>query len=172
MKRRRNPVTDQESALFREAMRGVQPLTDAPAEATPVVAQKTRPKPAVKTAPAAITPGKPAKADGSGVQARTLQRLRRRRLRPEATLDLHGFTRHEAHLEVDRFLRRAHAAGRRCVLIIHGIGRGSESHGVLRQALPGWLAAHPEVLSSAPAQPADGGAGASYILLRRAAPPR
>ena len=111
-------------------------------------------------------------ADGSGVQARTLQRLRRGRLRPEATLDLHGFTRHEAHLEVDRFLRRAHADGCRCVLIIHGIGRGSESHGVLREALPGWLAAHPEVLSSAPAQPADGGAGASYILLRRAAPVR
>jgi len=172
MKRRRNPVNDQESALFREAMRGVQPLADAPADANPVIAPKSRPKPTVKTAQIATASGKPATADGSGVQTRTLQRLRRGRLRPEATLDLHGFTRHEAHIEVDRFLCRAHADGHRCVLVIHGIGRGSESHGVLRQALPGWLTAHPEVLTSAPAQPADGGAGASYILLRRASPAR
>ena len=172
MKRRRNPVNEQESALFREAMRGVQPLADAPTDAKPVITPKSRPKPSVKTARTATASRKPATADGSGVQTRTLQRLRRGRLRPEATLDLHGFTRHEAHIEVDRFLRRAHAAGRRCVLVIHGIGRGGESHGVLRQALPGWLAAHPEVLTSAPAQPADGGAGASYILLRRASPTR
>jgi DNA-nicking Smr family endonuclease len=42
--------------------------------------------------------------------------------------------------------------------------------GVLKSALPGWLADgvnRDRVLSYATAQPSDGGGGAMYILLRR-----
>ncbi len=170
VKRSKQPLDDDENALFREAMRGVRPLADTPRPEPPAT-------PGRRVAPRQDEPriarGAPRReADGSGVQVRTRQRLRRGQLRPEATLDLHGLTRHEAHATLERFLERALAAGRRCVLVIHGIGRGSPTGGVLRQALPGWLAAHPEVLDSAPAQPADGGAGACYVLLRRAPPPR
>lgn len=169
MKRPRKSLDDAERALFREAMRGVTPL-EGETRVTPPTA-KPRPRPAPTSEPPASHPRRSV-ADGSGVQARTRQRLRRGQLRPEATLDLHGMNRHEAHAALEGFLARVHAAGKRCVLVIHGIGRGSVTGGVLRQALPGWLQAHSEVLDSAPAQPADGGAGACYVLLRRPPPPR
>ena len=168
---RRKPPTDDEVALFREAMRGVAPLPSS-RQATPRQAPPAAKAAAPEEAPPPAVRARAPRADGSGVQARTLQRLRRGQLRPEATLDLHGHTRHEAHQELEAFLARVHASGRRVVLVIHGIGRGSHARGVLREAVPRWLADHPEVLASAPAQPADGGAGACYVLLRRPAPPR
>ncbi|NCF09100.1 MAG: DNA mismatch repair protein MutS [Gammaproteobacteria bacterium] len=169
MKRPRKSLDDAERALFREAMRGVTPLAGE-ARATPP-ATKPRSRPVTAVEPPTTRPRRPI-ADGSGVQARTRQRLRRGQLRPEETLDLHGLTRDEAHAQLDAFLARAHASGRRCVLVITGIGRGSAEGGVLRRALPGWLERHPEVLDSAPARPADGGTGACYVLLRRPSPPR
>ena len=169
MKRPKPSVDPNERALFREAMRGVKPLSGEARETPQPTTSRTRPPPPNESPqPQRRRPV----ADGSGVQARTRQRLRRGQLRPEATLDLHGLTRDEAHARLDAFLAKAHASGRRCVLVITGIGRGSASGGVLRRALPGWLELHPEVLDSAPAQPADGGAGACYVLLRRPPPPR
>ena len=170
MARRKIP-TDDEIALFREAMRGVVPLPPS-AEPTPRQAPPTPPPAPLAQAPPQALRARAPRADGSGVQARMLQRLRRGQLRPEATLDLHGHTRHEAHAELQAFLARVHAAGRRVVLVIHGIGRGSHVRGVLREAVPRWLAEHPEVLACVPAQPPDGGAGACYVLLRRPPPGR
>jgi DNA-nicking Smr family endonuclease len=169
VKRPKPSVDDSERALFREAMRGVKPLAgEARDMPRPTISRTSTELP---SAPPETRHRRPV-ADGSGVQARTRQRLRRGQLRPEATLDLHGLTRDEAHARLDAFLARAHASGRRCVLVITGIGRGSAGGGVLRRALPGWLELHPEVLDSAPAQPADGGVGACYVLLRRPPPPR
>ena len=55
------------------------------------------------------------------------------------------------------------------MLVITGHGR--ISGGVLKDAVPRWLN-EPElrrhVLAIAPAQPRDGGAGALYLLLRKA----
>lgn len=165
------PDDDDDRDLFREAMRGVRPL--APTAAKPPHVTRSKPPFRPGRPEPSPTPARqpPPTADGSGVQARLLQRLRRGRLRPEATLDLHGLNRHQAQLEVSHFLAAAQAAGRRCVLLIHGIGRGGEARGVLRATVPAWLADHPEVLASAPAQPADGGAGACYVLLRRSRQP-
>jgi DNA-nicking Smr family endonuclease len=167
MSRSRKPPDDDDRTLFREAMRDVQPLAPTAAKLPRAPRSKPPPRPARPESIPIPTRQPPPTADGSGVQARLLQRLRRGRLRPEATLDLHGLNRHQAHLEVARFLATAQAAGRRCVLLIHGIGRGDDRRGVLRETVPAWLADHPEVLASAPAQPADGGAGACYVLLRR-----
>ncbi|MFQ5418592.1 MAG: Smr/MutS family protein, partial [Myxococcota bacterium] len=58
----------------------------------------------------------------------------------------------------------------RCVLVIHGRGRGSADGPVLKSALPGWLALPPlgaSVMAFASAPPGDGGAGATVVLLRR-----
>ena len=68
-------------------------------------------------------------------------------------------------------LRQARAAGKRCVLIVHGRGLHSRDQlPVLKEALRGWLATHRlarHVLAFATARPADGGGGAVYVLLRR-----
>ena len=62
--------------------------------------------------------------------------------------------------------------GKRCVLLVHGRGLHSPDQlPVLKEALLGWLAGGRFgrlVLAFCSARPADGGAGALYVLLRRA----
>ena len=54
--------------------------------------------------------------------------------------------------------------------VVHGKGLRSKNQPVLRSALPEWLGdprLEGRVLACAPAQPGDGGRGATYVLLRR-----
>ena len=99
-----------------------------------------------------------------------MRRLRAGKIRPQQTVDLHGFTRDEAFSRLCNAIARAAAAGIHCVLVIHGRGRhSSDGRSVLREALTGWIADPPladRVIGSCPAQPRDGGSGASYLLLR------
>ncbi len=104
----------------------------------------------------------------AGVDRATAERVKRGRYPVEATLDLHGMTQEEAHRALSRFVTASRAAGRRCVLVVTGHGR--MSGGVLKAAVPRWLA-EPElrqhVLAIASARPQHGGSGALYVLLRR-----
>lgn len=88
----------------------------------------------------------------------------------DARLDLHGFTQHEAHSVLLRFLRSAHDRDARLVLVITGKGRGGEV-GVLRRQVPQWLGL-PEfralVVGFEDASTAHGGEGALYVRVRRA----
>lgn len=101
-----------------------------------------------------------------------------RKIVPQARIDLHGMRQVEAHAALSRFLRRAHAQGRRIVLVITGKGDGDgefwwEGRGVLRRNLPNWLDT-PEmkalVVGYQEAGRQHGGAGAFYVQLRK--PPR
>lgn len=112
-----------------------------------------------------------AAGEGGDVDSRTMARLRRGRIRPEAQLDLHGMTQDEAHRELAAFITRAQNDGRRCVIVVTGKGRVGEGGGVLRQGVPGWLntpALRPRIMGFCAAQRRDGGAGAVYVLIRRA----
>lgn len=101
----------------------------------------------------------------------------RGKLRPEATLDLHGMTLAEAHPELIRFVLNAHAGGRRLVLVITGKGkRGLDDgpiplrQGVLRHQVPHWLHLPPlgaVVMQVTEAHLKHGGSGAYYVYLRR-----
>jgi DNA-nicking Smr family endonuclease len=106
-----------------------------------------------------------------GLDPRLVRRLRRGDFSWQAYVDLHGLTAEEARATVDRFLGAAVRAGHRCVLIVHGRGRNSKDQTpVLKERLKTWLArgaAARLVLAFATARPADGGAGALYVLLRR-----
>ncbi|MBV6658569.1 MAG: Smr/MutS family protein [Devosiaceae bacterium] len=107
-------------------------------------------------------------------------RIVRGRTPIDARVDLHGLRQHEAHEVLRGFIFNAHARGHRTVLVITGKGtRVRDPHpdappwavgsGVLRRAVPGWLAA-PElrgaVLSVEPAHASHGGEGALYVRLR------
>lgn len=115
-------------------------------------------------------PDEPRLGVAAGMQASQLRQLRKGRIRPEVRIDLHGLRGAEAAQHVIAELSRAAEAGRRCVVVIHGKGLQSHGEPVLRAALPGWLAdprLGGRVLAFAPAQPDDGGSGATYVLLRR-----
>jgi DNA-nicking Smr family endonuclease len=108
----------------------------------------------------------------AGLDPNLVRKLRRGEFAVQGHVDLHGMTREEAKGAVERFLRASRSAGKRCVLVVHGRGLHSRDQlPVLKEALRTWLstarfARH--VLAFATARPADGGAGAVYVLLRRA----
>ncbi len=108
----------------------------------------------------------------SGLDPAIVRRLRRGEFAVQGHVDLHGLTRAEARIAVEEFLRAARAAGKRCVLVVHGRGLHSDDQvPVLKEALKTWLAQGRfarHVLAFASARPVDGGTGAIYVLLRRA----
>ena len=107
-----------------------------------------------------------------GLDAGIVRRLRRGEFAVQGHVDLHGMTREEAKEAVDAFLKQARSAGKRCVLLVHGRGIHSKDQvPILKEALKTWLATARfgrHVLAFATARPTDGGAGALYVLLRRA----
>ena len=106
----------------------------------------------------------------TGMDPAQLGRVRRGEIDWQRSIDLHRLVAQEARLRVRAELAEAVRNGERCVRIIHGRGRGSESGPVLKQALPGWLAEHPhgkQVLGFCCARDIEGGTGVTLVLLRR-----
>jgi DNA-nicking Smr family endonuclease len=106
-----------------------------------------------------------------GVLPATRRALRQGRLRPQATLDLHGCRAAEVPHRVEAFLHEARASGHRCVLLITGRGLRSGAAGpvlrdlVVRLLTQARLARGALGVVSAP--PALGGVGALVVLLRK-----
>ncbi len=156
-------------ALFERAMadvRRLQPGAAVPGDPPPERAGPPPPPPrlAAQALPRLET------GAAAGVDARTVTRLKRGRIRPEARLDLHGMTLDEAHRAVSGFITRCAGQRLRCVIVITGKGKLGEASGTLRTELPRWLNLGPtraRILAFAEAQSRDGGAGACYVLLRR-----
>ena len=177
---KRGSITDEDRALFRRAMGGVQRIgEDRPRPARTGVApripvDRTRHEPSdprglseSEWAPE-VAPGDVLSFARPGVQRRVLVRLRRGRFEVEADLDLHGRTVADAAAALARFLGDSRRRGRRCVRIVHGKGFGSRSgHPIMKANVDRWLRARPEVLAFCSALPPDGGTGALYVLLRR-----
>ncbi|MEW6261524.1 MAG: Smr/MutS family protein [Thermodesulfobacteriota bacterium] len=105
-----------------------------------------------------------------GVKPFLLEKLRAGRFSVQAHLDLHGLTVREAETAVASFINRAVALKHRCVLLIHGRGLNSKDNiPVLKKRLETLLLSSPvrrHILAFTSARPHDGGAGASYVLLR------
>jgi DNA-nicking Smr family endonuclease len=97
------------------------------------------------------------------------------------TIDLHGHTLASAHALLDQTLARALARDARVVLVIAGRVRAgadrapvahgeARPRGVIRAALPDWLAHGPyadRIAATRPAHISHGGGGALYLVLRR-----
>lgn len=104
----------------------------------------------------------------SGLQQRTIRKLRRGQFVVGAELDLHGMTVPIARQAVAEFLYECQRRRIQCARIIHGKGRGSRHRGpVLKQKLGGWLRQRNEILAYCSARSCDGGTGAAYVLLKR-----
>ena len=178
-KRERENLAADDAALFDKAMRDVDRYTHRSDPPKQVVHNrlgkhksnlqtnvKARPPPARQPQPLPVLSA----GASPDIDARTMDRLRRGQMRPEARLDPHGLTQNKAHAILSRFIADSQSAGLRCVMVITGKGRVSEGGGVLRNRVPQWLNApelRPRILAFTAAQQRDGGTGALYILLRR-----
>jgi len=88
----------------------------------------------------------------------------------QAHVDLHGLTADAAREVFEGFLKWAVTTGKKGVLIIHGRGLSSPSEPVLKKRVVEWLTRGPWrkwVAAYCSARTCDGGAGATYVLLRQ-----
>jgi len=84
-------------------------------------------------------------------------------------IDLHGLNLADAKHAFDNFLKRAITTKKKGVLIVHGRGLSSPNEPVLKNSVYQWLSSgqwRRWVVAFASARPCDGGAGATYVLLR------
>jgi DNA-nicking Smr family endonuclease len=105
-----------------------------------------------------------------GVDVRICRKLHRGAFSVQGYCDLHGFDSLTAVDECSEFISRALLRGARCVALIHGRGLSSPGGPVLKHAVTRWLSRGPYrrfVVAFTSAPPWDGGAGVTYVLLRR-----
>jgi DNA-nicking Smr family endonuclease len=106
------------------------------------------------------------------VHPEVARRLHRGDFSIQAYINLHRFKVADAREAFERFIKWAVTAGKTGVLIVHGRGLSSPSEPVLKQKVVEWLTRGPWrkwVVAYATARSCDGGAGATYVLLRRRA---
>ncbi len=131
------------------------------------------------------SPTPPSSAPSSRQMDRNLQKsFAKGELPVDGQIDLHGLTLDQAHKRFLAFLHSKIRTGARFLLVITGKGtsvsdplfRGHhteehhEGRGIIRRNLPHWCddpSVKPFILQTLPAQPHHGGAGCTYILLRR-----
>lgn len=98
------------------------------------------------------------------------ERLHQGEFSIQAHVDLHGLTAEEAEEVFDRFMKWAVTVGKKGILIIHGRGLSSPAEPVLKRKVVEWLTRSPWrkwVVAYCSARSCDGGAGATYVLLRQ-----
>ncbi|MEZ5830603.1 MAG: Smr/MutS family protein [Dongiaceae bacterium] len=177
-------VTPDELELWRHVAQTVRPIkskrrpvkSEEPTPPVPPVKPQTAKSAKPAVAPAKPAPPAPAKphalthGTSHGIDRRQAARFRKGKLPIEGKIDLHGRTQQDAHDDLLAFLKRAHAAGKRTVLVVTGKGMTTAKTGILRQAVPRWLnepAFRSLVLAFDYAEPQHGGEGALYVLMKR-----
>lgn len=182
-------TAQQDDRLFRQAMEGVQPLSrrntapSAPrrpskgsgmSEDEAVLCRLRRLVDSGHGFRVADTP-EYIEGKDAAVPEELTRRLHAGAFAIQAHIDLHGLRVAEARQAVDRLLARATREGLRTVLIVHGRGLSSPVEPVLKSHLRRWLERgswRKWVLAYTSARVCDGGAGATYVLLRRRPVPK
>jgi len=189
---KRDKALEDDAAIWARVAETATPLkkqTRVARDAAP--SKPTAPKASTAPKPQPKSPQRPPKKPSprtsptpqTGLDRQTARKLDRGRLAVEARLDLHGMRQREAHAALRKFLNWARGKDYRHVLVITGKGSGDEAssfyagetRGVLRQAVPQWLAGGdlaPLIVSVSEAPRRLGGEGALYVRLRRADHPR
>ncbi len=104
------------------------------------------------------------------VHPEVARRLHRGDYSIQAYINLHRLTVSNAKETLEKFLRWAVFTGKTGVLIVHGRGLSSTAEPILKQKVVEWLTRGPWrkwIVAYASARSCDGGAGATYVLLRR-----
>jgi DNA-nicking Smr family endonuclease len=106
-----------------------------------------------------------------GVDPRLVTQLRRGEFSSQAHIDLHGMVQTDAKEALRAFIIDSTRKGLRSITVVHGRGLGSPGgRPILKHATVKWLShgyLSGFVLAFTTARPADGGAGALYVLLKR-----
>ncbi len=185
--RRRTPpvppkVSDEDAALFREAIGTVRRIEATPAAAAPRPPPRARQREQDEAEALATSRQQPFADPGSlaaesvqfrrdGLGERIWRKLRRGQFAVQDEIDLHQQSAVAAESMLRAFLFDARAHDHLCVRVIHGKGLHSKAGTpVLGGLVETQLRRRSEVLAFCSAPPSMGGTGAVLVLLRRRRP--
>lgn len=180
----RRPLSPEERALWGRVVGTVRPLHGKALSpiSKPITERTWSEFVPVKQAVQPSTLPKPTRATATRQISNTLdgswdKRIAGGVISPDYTIDLHGETLSSAHAHLNRSLAAALRDEARVILLITGRpAKGNPrlpptSRGVIRASVGDWLAASPhagKIAAVRNAHPRHGGAGALYLILRRA----
>ena len=107
---------------------------------------------------------------GYNINPEFAKRLHRGDFSIQAHVDLHGLCVEDARAAFELFLKDSILTGKRAVLVVHGRGLSSPHKPVLKTKVVEWLKCglwRKWVIAFSSARSYDGGAGATYVLLRQ-----
>lgn len=178
-------VPENEAALFETAMSDVTPLEKdnmaefeferRPCECREQVEKVSETviklKDLVEFGKGFVVENTPEYIEGAGpdVCRDVTKRLHRGEYSIQGFVDLHGMNVHKAKEEFEIFLKESVSSGKRGVLVVHGRGLSSPDEPVLKAKVYEWLTRGPWrkwIIAFTSARSCDGGAGATYVLLR------
>lgn len=178
-------MANNDTELFRELMQGVKPIKSDPVAVVSYGTEKTENHALKREAAVAEERTDPAQGltdevrewvepDGiiewrrDGVQDGVFRQLKRGNYEPQASLNMHQMRVQEARVEVARFIQDCYRYGVRTAVLIHGKGkRSAERPALLKSLCNQWLPELEPVLAFHTAQRQHGGAGATYVMLRK-----
>ncbi|MCR9191665.1 MAG: Smr/MutS family protein [Gammaproteobacteria bacterium] len=173
------PISSEDSALFRDTLRDVTPLSHkkplvSPEKNKPPATRRHKePTPLLNNYDLSDYYANPVQAESmlnyrsDGVSSRQVQKFTSGKQRYEAKLDLHGFKPEDAKHRLSHFIQAQIQYNHRWVLIIHGKGGRFGETPVLKNLVNQWLRQIPDILAFQSALPKHGGTGAVYVLLRK-----
>ncbi len=177
----KKPISQEERELFRQTVKDIKPLNyepraNKPATANNLTATKLQQTPKLQLSktsleanPTVVTKEEHLEFSRSGIQQRTMHRLRQGRFAKNNILDLHQLTVAQSQAALENFIYECRRHNCRYAVIIHGKGyRSSSSTPTLKNKVNLWLREYADVLAFCTAKPNDGGAGAVYVLLKTA----
>lgn len=181
-------MSDKDLEMFRQEMEGVRPIQGEervapPSARVPDEAAKARRAAATAistdsnplTIPEDVTQIGPHDVVGrrkNGVQEGVYRKLRLGKYEVQDRLDLHRVKLRDAREQVQDFLVLAGQRGLRTVLITHGKGMHSPVPARMKSYVIHWLEESDLALAYHSAQAAHGGAGATYVLIRKSSEAR
>jgi len=182
------PQARDDDALFRDAMADVTPIlranvaekppNTAPIPGIPSVSKNEDEniilelKNLVRNGDGFVVSKTPEYMEGANynVHPEISKRLHKGQYSMQAYVDLHGLMVAEAEKTFNLFLKNSILSGKRALLIIHGRGLSSPQKPVLKLKVYEWLTQsfwRKWVIAFSSARACDGGAGATYVLLRK-----
>jgi len=181
MKRKTKKLTEEDIALFREAVAGTRQIRQT--KVTPFrelhrINQIRHPHPYTHHEQTAwpqdiisyasiehLTTEREFKRHG--VKNQILKKLKRGQIKPQRTLDLHGHNQQQAQNQLALFIRQCLADNITCIRIIHGKGLNSPQHrSVLKSVVNHWLRQSSEVLAFSSPENHSNNFGSLHILLK------
>jgi DNA-nicking Smr family endonuclease len=174
--RKKPEITEDDQAIFREAMHGTKRFSHSKIQPIPKMPKKRKKSQNLDAKPLAplsdfekvdsVSSEERVEFHRSGISNKTLRKLHDGKYNVENILDLHGMRVDEAKEALYHFILHCQQHGNRSVLIIHGKGRALAKP-VLKNCLNNWLRQLEQVLAFCSAAAKDGRSGAMYVFLKQ-----